>query len=75
MKCFVLGNCKPNPHFVDSDGFNCKFYAENKWCTSTGGYGEGWIFDGVFEDSAKDNETCTVCPECGCYGNYLLLSV
>ena len=71
MKCFTLGSCKPNPHFVDSDGFSCKNYEENKWCTSTGGYGEGWIRKdyGTFEDVAKDGETGTVCPECGCKGS------
>ena len=71
---FVLGSCKPNPYFVDSLGFNCREYAKNEWCTSTGGYGEGWLKDdngtfGTFEDFAKHGETCTVCPECGCKGN------
>ena len=77
LKCFILGDCKPNPHFVDSKGYNCKQYAEYKWCTSTGGYGEGrkphetWIF----EDFAKDGETGIVCPECGCKGDKLLSTV
>ena len=73
LKCLILGGCKPNPHFVDSKGYNCKQYAEYKWCTSTGGYGEGrkphetWNF----EDFAKDGETGVVCPECGCQGDEL----
>ena len=57
--------------------YNCKQYAEYKWCTSKGGYGEGrkphetWIF----EDFAKDGETGIVCPECGCKGDKLLSTV
>ena len=69
----ISGYCKANPNFTDRDGFNCKDYERNKYCTSTGGYGEGrkphetWNF----EDFAKDGETGVVCPECGCKGDEL----
>ena len=67
----VSVNCKPNPNFVDSDGYSCKGYERNRYCTSTGGYGEGWdrVIFGSFEDMANsDGETARVCPQCGCKG-------
>ena len=58
---------------MDSKGYNCTQYAEYNWCTSTGGYGEGWKPHEplIFEDFAKDGETGIVCPECGCKGDKL----
>ena len=68
----ITGHCKANPNFTDRDGFNCKDYERNKYCTSTGGYGEGWYRElfGTFEDNRNSNgETARVCPQCGCNGN------
>ena len=67
----ILGACRSNPNFIDSAGKSCKDYIVNKWCNSTGGYGEGWIKrDGgnnKFEDYTKKQEDARVCPQCGCY--------
>ena len=68
----VSESCKANPNFTDSDGYNCEYYAKNEYCTSTGGYGGGWVRElfGTFEDMTNSNgETARVCPQCGCKGN------
>ena len=71
LKHNISGHCKANPYFVDAIGYNCTDYERHELCTSSGGYGEGWIsVFGTFEDSAdSDGETAWVCPQCGCYGN------
>jgi len=60
----VRGTC--NPNFVDSVGDDCYQYAINEWCTSTGGYGSGWIWTDTFDDYATNGQTAAVCPQCGC---------
>ena len=63
----VIISAKCNPNFVDSEGENCQDYFDSKYCTSSGGYGQGWNYDwGFFEDYMINGQTAFVCPQCGC---------
>ena len=61
----ISGGC--NPNFVDRTGDSCQKYADKKWCTSDGNYGESWDIDwGTFQSLEVLDETAFVCPQCGC---------
>lgn len=57
-------------NFKDSSGYDCADYATKQWCTSSGGFGSGWMSDwGTFADhSNKDGiDATTAC--CACHFN------
>ena len=64
----MLGHCKAD--FIDSDGFNCKSYVDEKWCKPNGDYGDGWNLNnwGPFSKHGKDGYDAKNCPGCGCAG-------
>ena len=63
------GHC--NKYFEDRNGHSCQEYKYNKWCTSSGEYGDGWPENGgSFDDYSSNDESATVCPQCGCKGRY-----
>ena len=66
----ISGSC--NPNFVDYSGNSCQYYADKKWCTSDGKYGESWDMDWgdgyKFDTFEVLDETALVCPQCGCKG-------
>ena len=63
------GHC--NKDFEDLNRNTCQDYKYHKWCTSSGEYGDGWKEnDGMFDDYSRDQESATVCPQCGCEGKY-----
>ena len=69
----IIGRC--NPNFVDKDGDDCQSYANKKYCTINGGYGQKWSATEVFEDYAVNGEDATTCPQCGCQGNTIIMGV
>jgi len=56
-----------NANWADSYGDNCQKYADNDWCSPTGGYGSEWRAGwGTIEKYAVDGKDAFVCPQCGC---------
>ena len=59
--------CMDSDAWFDSDLKTCSSYGQQKWCTSSGGYGAGWDHTTSFLDLANpwDNttalEACCVC--------------
>ena len=61
----ISGRC--NPDFLDIVGWSCQDYADKKWCTFDGNYGEFWNRDwGNFDALEVLHENAFVCPQCGC---------
>jgi len=66
-----LGNfnreCQDKQGWNDTDGDSCAAYADDNWCTSTGGYGWGWHQEwGTFADHGKHQMSAPqACCACG----------
>ena len=59
--------CADLEGWVSSTGFGCAEYGSENWCTSDGGFGEGWQQElGAFADWGVDGVDATMaCCVCG----------
>jgi len=57
-----------NPSWKSTTGHSCQNYANEGWCTPTGGYGKNWKTDwGSFDDWAVHGlSALDACTQCGC---------
>ena len=70
---YWIGPSKCNPDFVDSGNTNCQDHIDLDYCTSSGGYGQGWDKNwGTFDNYATNGQTALVCPQCGCSDGKLI---
>jgi len=59
-------NCQDKIGWNDTDGDSCATYADDEWCTPTGGYGPGWHEEwGSFADHGKELSAPQACCACG----------
>jgi len=56
--------CKAD--FRDGLQNDCNKYADEKWCTPNGNYGENWDLQTLGPFLKNDGKDAFVCPECGC---------
>ncbi|KAK3274311.1 hypothetical protein CYMTET_17499 [Cymbomonas tetramitiformis] len=64
----VVDNCSDYPSWFDTDGFDCRTYEDNEYCTRTGEFGPGWLPDqyGPFSVYATNSVDATAaCCACG----------
>eukprot|EP00440_Ansanella_granifera_P007873 gb/GFBE01008516.1/.p1 GENE.gb/GFBE01008516.1/~~gb/GFBE01008516.1/.p1 ORF type:complete len:1889 (+),score=317.46 gb/GFBE01008516.1/:1-5667(+) len=67
--CLAIHSCRDEPSdWKDTYGDSCVTYSTNQWCTSSGGYGPGWMpaLWGSFQDYARNGHSAvTACCVCG----------
>jgi hypothetical protein len=54
-------------NWVDNEGYSCKEYAKEKWCTSNGKQGSGWEdrWGTISDFTNKGKSALQACCECG----------
>lgn len=63
----TIDGCTDTKDWKDSDGDGCFEYADNSWCTSNGGYDNGWHEEwGTFDSFSSNGKTASkACCACG----------